>query len=286
MSIKRAPRPETRFYILDKDISEDMRLSWEARGLLIYLLGKPDNWVVSIKHLMKQTVACTRKRSGRDSIRAIIGELVELGYMEVNQRRNDGNFDGVDYIVHETPYSPAILEDSPETDNPAAVTSPETGLPAAAEAAPAEAATADPHLISNDIQQGLNQARNDSYQESEGGALPSVLSKEKQAKQDQNAVLGELPFWVPAEAWISFVEMRKAMGQRGKLTANAAKLIINKLEELKNQGQDPRLVLEQSVMNNWKGVFPLKQQQYAGRQQALEDRNRAAADQFLNGGGW
>lgn len=285
MSIKRAPRPETRFYILDKDISEDMRLSWEARGLLIYLLGKPDNWIVSIKHLMKQTVPCTRKRSGRDSIRAIIGELVELGYMEVNQRRAEGTFDGVDYIVRETPYSPAILEDSPETENPAAVMPPETGLPASAKAAPAEAATADPHLISNDIQQGLNQVRNDSYQESEGGALPAVLSKEKQPKQDQNAVLGELPFWVPAEAWISFVEMRKAMGQRGKLTANAAKLIINKLEELKNQGQDPRLVLEQSVMNNWKGVFPVKQQ-FAGRQQALEDRNRAAAEQFANGGDW
>lgn len=285
MSIKRAPRPETRFYILDKDISEDMRLSWEARGLLIYLLGKPDNWVVSIKHLMKQTVPCARKRSGRDSIRAIIGELVELGYMEVTQRRSEGNFDGVDYIVRETPSSPAVLEDSPETDNPAAVTPPETDLPAPVAAAPEEAATADPHLISNNIQQGLNQARNDSYQESEGGALPSVLSKEKQAKQDQNAVLGELPFWVPAEAWISFVEMRKAMGQRGKLTANAAKLIINKLEELKNQGQDPRLVLEQSVMNNWKGVFPVKQQ-FAGRQQALEDRNRAAVNQFVSGSDW
>ena len=51
MSIKRAPRPETRYVVLNKDMTENQRLSWEARGLLSYLLGKPDNWVVSIQNL-------------------------------------------------------------------------------------------------------------------------------------------------------------------------------------------------------------------------------------------
>lgn len=115
--------------------------------------------------------------------------------------------------------------------------------------------------------------------------LPTVLSKGKQSKQDQNAPNGELPSWVPVEAWTAFVEMRKAMGQRGKLTQRAAQLIINELDKLKKEGHDPRLVLEQSVMNNWKGVFPVKQQ-FAGRQKALEDRNRAAAEQFANGSDW
>ena len=63
---------------------------------------------------------------------------------------------------------------------------------------------------------------------------------------------------------------------------NAARLIIKKLEELRNQGQDPRLVLEQSVMNNWKGVFPIKGFNN-NRQQALEDRNRQAIDEFVRG---
>ncbi|RQY86714.1 hypothetical protein [Burkholderia stagnalis] len=33
--IIRAPRPTSAFYILDRRISEDRRLSWAARGLLI-----------------------------------------------------------------------------------------------------------------------------------------------------------------------------------------------------------------------------------------------------------
>lgn len=114
--------------------------------------------------------------------------------------------------------------------------------------------------------------------------LPAVLPKQKQPKQDKNAPLGDLPDWVPVDAWISFVEMRKGMGATGKLTPNAVKLIIKKLETLKDQGQDPRLVLEQSVISNWKGVFPLKQQNNGGRQQALEDRNRNAVNNFVEGG--
>lgn len=119
----------------------------------------------------------------------------------------------------------------------------------------------------------------------DGSSVPAVLPKPKRKKQDDNDDLGAPPEWLPLDAWVAFVDMRKAMGSRGKLTMNAAQLIIKKLEELKNQGHDPRLVLEQSVINNWRGVFPVKQQ-LSGRQQALEDRNRQAVQDFANGGNW
>lgn len=66
------------------------------------------------------------------------------------------------------------------------------------------------------------------------------------------------PDWVPADAWESFVEMRRSMGAKGKLTDRAAKLLVNELEKLRAQGHEPGEVLQQSVMNNWRGVFPLK----------------------------
>ena len=113
--------------------------------------------------------------------------------------------------------------------------------------------------------------------------MPQVLSEQKRKKQDDNAILGDLPGWVPVEPWIAFVEMRKAMGSRAKLTPHAAKLIVGKLDEFRKQGMDLTEILNNSIMNNWKSVFPLKQQQYAGKQQALEDRNRAAADIFARG---
>jgi hypothetical protein len=56
MAIIRGSRPDKNFYILDKTISEDKRLSWGARGLLVYLLGKPDHWRVSTAALIIQGV--------------------------------------------------------------------------------------------------------------------------------------------------------------------------------------------------------------------------------------
>jgi hypothetical protein len=102
MSIIRAPRPERNFYILDKRISENARLSWSARGLLIYLLGKPDNWQVSVEHLCKQTAAA-RIRTGRDGVYALLKELESVGYVRRKQKRSaDGKgFGEIDYLVSE-----------------------------------------------------------------------------------------------------------------------------------------------------------------------------------------
>lgn len=112
-----------------------------------------------------------------------------------------------------------------------------------------------------------------------GLAVSKALPKSKQQKPDAN--IKALPEWIPVDAWIAFVEMRKAMGAKGKLTERAAKLIVNELEKLARQGHNPRAVLEQSVINNWRGVFPLKN---GNRQQSLEARNRSAADEFVRGG--
>ena len=141
MSIRRGKRPDTRFYTLNKDISEDVRLSWAARGMLIFLLGKPDNWTVSVAHLMKQTDKSARP-SSRDAVRSIINELIAAGYMRADTAREGGKFKGVDYVVSE----------SPETDNPAPAkpNAPETDNPATAEPLPV-----DPPLINNEVKQEL-----------------------------------------------------------------------------------------------------------------------------------
>ena len=49
-TIIRAPRRH-RFLILDQQAVEDIRLSWAARGLLAYLLSRPDDWRVLINDL-------------------------------------------------------------------------------------------------------------------------------------------------------------------------------------------------------------------------------------------
>lgn len=103
MAIKRAGRPD-RFYVLDNEIANDKRLSWQARGMLVYLLCKPNNWEISTKDLVKQTGQAIGKSSSRDAVRSIISELMEAGYVQREPSRgNAGTFEGYDYAVSEIP---------------------------------------------------------------------------------------------------------------------------------------------------------------------------------------
>lgn len=64
-----------------------------------------------------------------------------------------------------------------------------------------------------------------------------------------------LPSWLPAETWEDFTSHRKSL--RKPLTPRAADLLIKKLHEMRQQGNNPVGVVEQSIMNGWVGVFPL-----------------------------
>lgn len=65
-----------------------------------------------------------------------------------------------------------------------------------------------------------------------------------------------LPDWLSPEAWADFVEFRKKA--KAPLTDRAAELAVKKLEALRSGGNDPRAVIEQSILHGWKGLFPLK----------------------------
>lgn len=121
MSIIRAPRPAEKFYVLDKRISEDRRLSWAARGLLVYLLGKPDRWEVSVAALVNETKD-SGKATRRDGVYSLIRELEETGYLQRRQGRSDGGtFDRNDYMVSELPFTAEPLTAEPLTVEPTQV---------------------------------------------------------------------------------------------------------------------------------------------------------------------
>lgn len=103
--ITRAPRPTSNFYLLNKAISEDKRIGWSARGMLIFLLGKPDHWTVSPAALVNETAGAFRG-TGRYGVYAILNELKDAGYLHMIGNRNDGGtFAGTDYLVSETPHA-------------------------------------------------------------------------------------------------------------------------------------------------------------------------------------
>lgn len=102
MSIVRAAR-KSQFYMLPASVIEDKRLSWAGRGMLVYLLSKPDHWRVQIKDLINQTKEAIGGRSGRDKVYKLINELRAAGYLYQEFTREGGTFRGVEYEVSETP---------------------------------------------------------------------------------------------------------------------------------------------------------------------------------------
>jgi hypothetical protein len=62
-----------------------------------------------------------------------------------------------------------------------------------------------------------------------------------------------LPEWLPEDAWREYLMMRKLI--RKPMTERAKELAIRKLQGLKEEGSDPREVLEQSIFNSWQGLF-------------------------------
>lgn len=76
--------------------TEDKKLSWGARGLLSYLLLKPDNNSLVINSLIEQTKE-SAKPTGRDGVYSIINELIAAGYIIKTELRDKGKITGYHY---------------------------------------------------------------------------------------------------------------------------------------------------------------------------------------------
>jgi len=95
--IRRAPsETRARFTIVPNVTLEDARLSWEAIGMLAYLLSKPDHWKISPAHLVNQ------RKAGRSVVYRILAELEQAGYIERVEIREAGQFAGIDRLLHDT----------------------------------------------------------------------------------------------------------------------------------------------------------------------------------------
>lgn len=100
-TIYRAPHSAERpYFSISRASAQDRTLSFEARGLLLYLLSKPDDWEVQENDLKQQC--------GRDKVRGIVRELEEHGYLEREATRvvlpsGKTRFGPVFFRVHETP---------------------------------------------------------------------------------------------------------------------------------------------------------------------------------------
>jgi hypothetical protein len=81
-------------------IDNDNNLSWKAKGILLYLLSKPDDWQIIEKDIVNHA------KDSRDSVRSGLAELIKAGYIVRSGDRNrnsKGQLADYDYDVYEVP---------------------------------------------------------------------------------------------------------------------------------------------------------------------------------------
>ena len=117
MPIRRAPRPMTHFTVLPNRVIEDTQLTWKARGLLIYLLSRPDDWECRTAHL------CRIAPDGIHTVRSALRELEAARYVRRWRCQDSAGHWRVWTTVYDIPY----VEDPVDMlgDNP----SPRNGFP-------------------------------------------------------------------------------------------------------------------------------------------------------------
>lgn len=93
--IVRTPHSKDRpYFSMARATAQDSNLSYEALGMLTYLLSKPDSWEINIKDIAK--------RSTKYKAYKILRELRKAGYMKLEKEKGEGRFGKWVYQIFET----------------------------------------------------------------------------------------------------------------------------------------------------------------------------------------
>ena len=162
--IIRSARPESHFSIIANEIVRNPKLSYKARGILIELLSRPDNWAVSAESLARAGV------DGRDSILSGLNELRNLGYIVTSKRRKEnGQFETFS-TVYDTP------QITPKAENPTSVPEsdkPESGNPYTENPTPLEVLSKKDYLRRTNTSNVLHDLTKLYFDNFQGEAKPS-----------------------------------------------------------------------------------------------------------------
>ena len=200
----------------------DKELSLRAKGLLSQMLSLPEDWDYSIEGL------ASLNKEGVKAIRSTLQELEDRGYL-IRTRVNDekGHFAYI-YDIFEKPQT----EDLPYYPQG--------------------------HAVQGHAVQGHTlKDRQLNTKELNTKELNTKDIKKERKSSSYNEILDSMVTNPKLkEALIEFIKMRKL--SKKPPTDHALELLIKKLYQLSSNPETQILIVEQSILNNWQGFFPLK----------------------------
>lgn len=95
-------KKDAKYFVASNEPFNDKELSWEARGVLGYLLSKPDNWITRTQDIVK------RGPAGEYKVTRILNELKRAGYIRRERHKNKlGQFEW-ETVVYESRTIPQL----------------------------------------------------------------------------------------------------------------------------------------------------------------------------------
>lgn len=120
-------------------------------------------------------------------------------------------------------------------------------------------------------------------QEQEQNITPLPPAGDSKAKKQKPKNI-EPPIWLPQKSWDELLQHRREI--KAPMSPLAQTKAINELERLKNDGNDPVHVIDQSISQGWKGLFPLKAMNGGFRAQPESSGNKAFDATMRNATNW
>ena len=187
MAIIRTKR-EHNYTVVSNKVYDKNQLSWQAMGLLGYLLTKPDNWQVMVAELVNVTKD-TKKPTGREGVYNIINELKEKGFISV-RKNSDGS---TDYTVYDEPIQQSNHEN------------PNQGKPNQGKPNHGKPNQGKPTLVNTDIQQVLK--------DSKDGDVEDDVSEASESAKPININIGDFAItddWEPEDKKAFNAKLRRS----------------------------------------------------------------------------
>lgn len=209
----------------------DINLTLKAKGLLSVMLSLPEDWDYSIKGL------ATISKEGEKAIRTVLTELEDAGYLtRTRVQDNKGRFSDVVYDIFEKPNQNVAENEENQ------------GFEPCAQKRHVDGRHVDKAHVEKDRQ--LN------TKELNTKELNTKCVKERKSSSYNEILDSMVTDPKLKEALIEFIKMRKL--SKKPPTDHALELLIKKLYQLSSDPKTQIEIVEQSVLNNWQGFFPLK----------------------------
>ena len=207
----------------------DKNMSLKAKGLLSMMLSLPEEWDYSMNGL----VAISKENL--TAIRAVLQELEKFGYLIRERKQNaKGRFE-YEYHIYEVPHTEKPYTENPYTDNP----------------------YTDKPYTENVTQLNTNKSITDKLNTNKSNTEDKEERKKEKSQTTYDEILSEIQPDDLRDLFFEYIKMRKMI--KSPMTDRALKMLINRVNELEpNSIERQKKLLETAIMNNWKSVYPLK----------------------------